>query len=67
MIGPGKYDVASIARSYARAQGVIVIVFDGFRGSGFSCQATPEIIAALPKILRETADKIEADLPELPT
>lgn len=61
-MGPGKYDaLASIVRTRAAAAGVIVIVLDGKRGSGFSVQATAEVTARLPEILRVMADEIEHD------
>lgn len=63
MIGAGKYDdLTTTARRATMAQGVILIVLGGSRGSGFSVQATPDITALLPKILRDTADNIEDDL-----
>jgi hypothetical protein len=66
MIGPGKYDnVLTAAREEARAEGALLIVFNGERGDGFSMQATPEITLALPKILRLLADDIERDKMEM--
>jgi hypothetical protein len=61
--GPGKYDhVATIARAVAGdADGVLVIVVGGNRGSGFSVQAIPTAALELPKLLRFIADQIEAD------
>lgn len=62
-IGPGKYDaLATIVRESTSAGGVILIVLDGMHGSGFSVQATSEITARLPALLREVADGIERDL-----
>ena len=62
-IGPGKYDdLTTIVSRRSAARGVIVMVIDGKRGSGFSVQATAEITAALPALLREVADRIERDL-----
>lgn len=63
MIDPGKYDgLCTAARVAAQAQGCIVIVFNGAQGNGFSCQAPPELMAALPALLRQTADNIERDV-----
>lgn len=60
-IGPGKYDQeCSYVRAATQAEGVIVIVIDGTKGAGFSCQATPEILDELPKLLRTIAQEIEA-------
>ena len=61
--GAGKYDgLATWVRSYAEAAGVIVVVIDGRWGSGFSVQATGEVTAKLPELLRTLADNIESDL-----
>jgi hypothetical protein len=63
-IGPGKYDdlVTPIIAS-TQARGVVLIVVSGNRGEGFSCQATLEVTLALPAMLRNIADQMEADLP----
>lgn len=62
MIGPGKYETeTSIVRELTRARGVVLMVIDGHRGSGFSAQLPPELLASLPAALREVADQIEAD------
>jgi hypothetical protein len=59
-IGPGKYDPeCTDIRTRDQAEGVILIVIRGVKGSGFSCQATPEITFSLPQILRNIADDIE--------
>ena len=62
-LGPGKYDwLATHTRKTVRASGVILIVMEGTRGSGFSVQASPEVTSRLPEILRHIADDIEKDL-----
>jgi hypothetical protein len=62
-LGPGKYDdLATMARNATSAEGVIVIVLGGVAGSGFSVQATFEVTAKLPDLLRTMADNIERDL-----
>ena len=62
-LGPGKYDdLATLVRKRAEAAGVIVMVFGGSSGSGFSVQATAEITARLPELLRMIASDIERDL-----
>jgi hypothetical protein len=62
-LGPGKYDeVCTVAREACAAQGVILIVFGGSNGNGFCVQAPLEIQFAIPKILRDLADKIETDV-----
>ena len=61
-MGPGKYDgAATAARELTQAQGVVLIVFEGLAGSGFSVQAPAEVIAFLPEALRVVADAIERD------
>jgi hypothetical protein len=61
-IGPGKYDdLATLVLNRAKAGGVIVMVFDGQHGNGFSVQAPAEIIVRLPELLRTVADSIERD------
>jgi hypothetical protein len=62
MQGPGKYDdLATMVREQANAKGVIVVVFDGDKGAGFSVQADLETTLAVPKILRSIAEQIEQD------
>lgn len=63
-IGPGKYDyLCTYVRESAQAEAVVVIVFGGNKGPGFSVQATtPTATAQLPKLLRMLADQIESDL-----
>jgi hypothetical protein len=59
-LGPGKYDSECTQVMVAQhADAVILIVIGGNKGSGFACQATPEITVALPKLLRNVADEIE--------
>lgn len=65
-VGPGKYDdMATLVREKIKAKGgVIVMVFDGERGNGFSVQTTLEILTQLPMCLRGMAGEIEAGLLE---
>jgi hypothetical protein len=61
-LGPGKYDEACTrVREETGAKGIILIVFGGQHGNGFSCQAPYDIQIRLPAILRDVADKIEGD------
>jgi len=61
-IGPGKYDsLCTRVREETGAEGVILIVFGGKLGGGFSMQASPELTAATPAILRRVAADIERD------
>lgn len=64
MIGPGKYDdVATEVRTNTKAEGVVVIVVNGARGSGFSAQLPLELTLTLPTILRSVANQIEGKGP----
>lgn len=60
--GGGKYNsYATMVREAAEATGVVVMIFDGVRGSGFCVQGPIILTAILPKLLREMADTIEKD------
>lgn len=62
-IGPGKYDdLATTVIKAAHARGVVVIVFDGDKGNGFSVQADAQVAAILPDVLRYMAEQLEDDL-----
>jgi enoyl-CoA hydratase/carnithine racemase len=64
-MGPGKYDdLATYVRDTAKARGVLVIVLDGEKGSGFSCQTDVQTLIGLPAMLRDVADNIEKGLTE---
>lgn len=59
-LGPGKYDkeVTEI-RKRLKADGVILIVFGGKNGPGFSAQLPLHETLLIPKFLRDMADQIE--------
>jgi len=59
---PGKYDAdCTTARQATGAQACLLIILDGYLGTGFSVQCThPGYVIALPEVLRAVADKIEA-------
>jgi hypothetical protein len=63
MLGPGKYDAECTAvREQTEAKsGVMLIVLDGNKGTGFSCQLDYQHIAKIPALLRTVADEIQAD------
>ena len=64
-IGPGKYDdLASDVRAKAQARGVLLLVVEGTRGSGFSAQLSLPLTLRLPQILRDIADQIEERGPD---
>jgi hypothetical protein len=62
-VGPGKYDeYCSKVREETKAEGVLLAVFGGEKGSGFSVQAPFELTVGLPEILRDLARQIEKSL-----
>lgn len=64
-IGPGKYDdVCTKARIETNATGTLLIILDGNKGSGFSCQIDKKEIARLriPDILENMARQIRNDI-----
>ena len=66
--GPGKYDdVATIVRVATMSKAVIVVVFEGKFGSGFSVQSEGgDITKEMPYILRQMAEQIEKDFENIP-
>jgi hypothetical protein len=60
-VGPGKYDdLCTHVRELSKAEGVIVIVFNGVRGSGFSVQAEMTIAPNIPELLEQIASDMRA-------
>jgi hypothetical protein len=59
-IGPGLYDheISGLMLS-TKARAIILMVFEGNKGSGFSVQAFDDIAPEIPGILRQMADQIE--------
>jgi hypothetical protein len=63
MKGAGRYDdECSAVRLATDAEGAIVIVIDGKKGSGFSVQTSEALALNLPQLLRRLADIIETDV-----
>ena len=61
-IGPGIYnDVCTQVRIQTQARGVIVIIIDGEKGTGFSCQADLLTMIQLPEMLEHVAEDIRSD------
>jgi hypothetical protein len=59
-VGPGKYDeYCTKIREETKAEGVLLAVFGGSKGDGFSVQAPFELLLELPEILRNMARQIE--------
>lgn len=62
--GPGKYDdLCTFVRENAKAKGALVIILDGEKGSGFSCQADLAVARQLPKMLENIAKQIRESEP----
>ena len=63
-IGPGKYStLTTYVREQAQADFVVVIIGGGNKGGGFDVQSTsPKDMRILPKLLRDMAAVIEADI-----
>jgi hypothetical protein len=65
-LGPGKYDPeCAELRARLKADGLVVLVFGGEHGHGFSAQLPFDLTMKVPDMLREIAKQIEADIPEL--
>jgi len=61
--GPGKYDKEAMEiLERTKAQGVLLMVFNGDRGNGFSMDADINLMLSIPAILRAIAKQIEEDL-----
>jgi hypothetical protein len=59
-LGPGKYDdVCTELRQKTAAEGVIVIVLNGTKGSGFSAQLPLLTQFEIARLLRSVADQID--------
>jgi len=62
MIGPGNYDAeCTELRERLNADGAILVIVQGERGNGFSCQIPGYLISEMPTILRNVADAMEAE------
>lgn len=60
--GPGKYDdICTYVRDAAQAEGVLIIVINGEKGSGFSAQLTGQLAAEVPDMLENMAKQIRED------
>ncbi len=58
----GKYDAeCEKLQQELGAEGVLLIVFNGSRGMGFSATVTAEVMLAIPAILRRVADDIDSN------
>ena len=61
-IGPGKYDdLCTYVREKTQASGVLVVVINGNKGEGFSCQADLKTMLIVPDILETIAKQLRKD------
>lgn len=61
-IGPGKYDdLCTYVREKTQASGVLVVVINGNKGEGFSCQADLKTMLIVPDILETIAKQLRED------
>lgn len=61
--GAGKYDdECTQARATTEADGVVLIVLNGKKGSGFSVQAPGPVLEMMPDMLEGLAQQIREDL-----
>lgn len=61
--GAGKYDsLCTGVRIASSAEGVVLIVINGYEGSGFSVQGPEIVLSTLPDMLEEMAKEIRRDL-----
>jgi hypothetical protein len=68
MTGGGRYErEAGELQRLLNAKGVILIVLRGCKGDGFEVRIPPDVAGFVPKVLREMADKIDADIIQLTT
>lgn len=62
----GKYDPETAALLVAlQARGVILVVVDGIRGSGFSVAMQPDALVRMPEMLESIAEQMRKDIASL--
>lgn len=67
VIGAGKYDdLCTYVRETAKADAAMVVVLGGDKGPGFSVQADPVWLLALPDMLEHMARQIRTDMERKP-
>jgi hypothetical protein len=63
--GPGKYDdELTEGRRQVQAEGALLLIIGGTKGSGFSAHLSLELMLRLQAILREVARQIEEKGPD---
>lgn len=64
MLGEGKYAAeCNEILEKTKANSVIIMVFEGYAGNGFSAHVSTPYLMRLPAVLRQVAAQIEADIP----
>jgi hypothetical protein len=59
-LGPGKYDAeVTELRQRLKADGILLLVVGGDRGSGFCAQLPADVTMRYPEVLRDLAKQIE--------
>jgi len=63
MNNPGKYDdICAMVREATGAEGVIIAIVRGNLGSGFSVQATPDVLHSLPDALEMVVGEMRKEM-----
>lgn len=63
MNNPGKYDdLCTMVREETQAEGVVLMIVRGNRGSGFSAQATPNVLHSLPDAIEMVVAQLRKDI-----
>ena len=63
VVGPGKYDdLCNQIREEQAADGVFLLIANGEKGSGISCNMLASVARELPPVLRDVASSIEEEI-----
>jgi hypothetical protein len=63
-LGGGKYEEALMHVQEEVEGSVLLVVIGGKHGDGFAVAATVEVIGGIPRLLRDVAGQIEAQMRE---
>lgn len=65
-LGKGQYDdQLTQAREAVKGEGGLLIIINGDKGSGFSCQLNPYFLQRVPEMLEQMAAEIRKDLQDV--
>jgi pyrroline-5-carboxylate reductase len=65
-IGPGKYDdICEKIREETNAQGIVVAIIEGNKGTGFSCKVEKNLLRFMPSFLKQMAEGMEKDVDQI--